>query len=98
MTLLLGIDSEHNAACRHPYKAFEAPFIDMLKGWVMYAENHLGRYETPIGEDYVMGQVWENIGHALLEFLNGETGPRLNRAHLNSFIRQTMKDNGIKMD
>lgn len=48
--------------------------IDMLQGWENYAIAHKKRYESPIGNDYVLGEYWAETGLAIKRLLDGETG------------------------
>jgi hypothetical protein len=47
---------------------------EMLLGWALYAEAHEARFESGIGEDYVLGPYWANVGLAIKRLLDGETG------------------------
>lgn len=73
---------------------FETQIVRMLDAWKEYAADHKARYESPIGDDGVLGAYWESIGDALRGLLNGETG-RLDCGTLDGFILDTMKENGI---
>jgi hypothetical protein len=64
--------SEHQKALRGDGLA--RAMRDMLKGWQHYARSHKRRYETPIGEDYVLGRYWAETGLAIKRLLDGETG------------------------
>jgi hypothetical protein len=86
----------HNEAVDWP-KGFETPIVKMLHYWEMYASKHQTRFESLIGEDYVLGPEWVNIGTAIRGLLNGETG-RLDCGTLDGFILETMRENGIETD
>ena len=45
-----------------------------IDAWCLYASAHELRYESPIGEDYVLGPAWADWGRSLRALLNGETG------------------------
>lgn len=53
---------------------FGDSIVQMFKALVQYAECHREAYESPIGEDYVMGEYWLNMASGLSGLLNGETG------------------------
>lgn len=46
----------------------------MIAEWCAYAEAHWLRYDSPIGQDGVLGDEWARMGKALRGMLNGETG------------------------
>lgn len=58
----------------------------MLRGWSLYAKAHRDRFESGIGEDYMLGLEWADIGMALLGLLNGETGG-LDRGSIDRNVR-----------
>jgi hypothetical protein len=90
----------HNTAVDHALDSrcvvrnFETSLVHMLTAWAVYAESHKIRYESPIGEDFVLGTEWRQIGLSLRGLLNGETG-RLDCGTLDSFILDTLKENGF---
>lgn len=88
----------HNMAIRtatiHCVTTAEASLVNMLRGWYDYAGEHIARYGSKLGDDYVLGPAWFQIGSALLRMLNGELG-RLDGGTLDKFIRQTMLDTGF---
>lgn len=83
----------HNEAIDRP-RGFEVPIVRMLHFWEMYAAEHAKRWESPIGEDYVLGPEWRDIGLAIRGLLNGETG-QLDCGTLDSFILNTLRENAI---
>lgn len=85
---------KHRAIFQNKHYAMETPMVDMLRGWAEYAEDHKARYETPVGDDGVLGAYWESMGDALRGLLNGETG-RLDCGTLDGFILNTMKFHGV---
>lgn len=86
----------HYAAMANP-KGTEKPIVAMLTAWEDYAEWHEDRFESSIGDDYVLGRAWTNIGMALLDLLNGDCG-RLDCGHLDAQIRDRMERAGIDAD
>jgi hypothetical protein len=91
-----GWQGEHAKALHIPRGA-EIPFVSLLNGWLEYADSHSRRFETGIGEDYVLGPQWAAIGSALLSLLNGELG-RLDGGSLDSLIRDTLAAEGFDAD
>jgi hypothetical protein len=75
----------------------EDSIVKMLRGWEKYAQAHRLRFESPIGEDYVLGVAWQEIGEALRTLLNGELG-RLDGGTVDGFILDTMAENGINTE
>jgi hypothetical protein len=75
----------------------EKPVRDMLISWDAYARQHQARYESLIGEDYVLGPTWASIGESIRTLLNGECG-RLDCGTLDSFILKTLEANGINTE
>ena len=66
----------------------------MAKGFAQYAETHQRQFESTIGEDYVLGPEWAQIGKGILGLLNGETC-RLDCGTVDGFIRDTFTANGF---
>lgn len=88
--------TNHNSAMLHPVGA-EVPIVGLLRAWREYQTAHAKRYETGIGNDYVLGVEWENIGRAIIRLLNGETG-RLDCGTLDGDIRRILADEGFCND
>lgn len=86
--------SEHLAALKAPRPGFENALELLLRGFEAYASAHAVRYESPIGEDLIMGEAWQMIGHALIGMLGGDTG-RFDCGTLDARIRKVLADNGI---
>ena len=49
-------------------------FAPMFRAWCRYATDHAVRYGSGIGEDYVLGKAWRDIGLALRRLLDGHIG------------------------
>ena len=64
---------QHSLAVRDP-KGFELPITTMLHALATYADEHERRYESPVGEDGVMGEYWLDMAKAVKGLLTGETG------------------------
>lgn len=63
----------------------EQALVLMFKGWLMYADAHLADYESPIGDDMILGPEWASIGKGLRNLLNGELG-RMDAGTLDSVV------------
>lgn len=63
----------------------EQALVLMFKGWLMYADSHFTNYESPIGDDMVLGPGWASIGKGLRDLLNGVLG-RMDAGTLDSVI------------
>ena len=63
--------------------------MELLSGWLRYADAHRGAYESGIGADYVLGPAWAQIGAGLRALLNGELG-RLDGGTLDGLLCSTL--------
>jgi hypothetical protein len=75
----------------------EQGVVQMLRGWADYADAHFHRFESPIGEDYVLGPAWLDIGKGIRSLLNGETG-RLDCGTIDGLILEIAEHNGFEED
>lgn len=85
--------TRHMQALRAP-RGFENAIVHMISAWARYADEHRFAYETPIGNDAVIGEAWHDMARAILALLNGATG-RLDCGTLDGFIRDTMASEGV---
>lgn len=100
-----GWDVRHNAAVDNALataptvqaSSQESTVVRMLSAWAGYAKAHREKFESTIGEDYVLGPAWEEIGLGIRALLNGETG-RLDCGTLDAFILDTLGGNGVSTD
>jgi hypothetical protein len=67
---------------------------NMISVWCTYAEQHQRRYESPIGEDGVLGAEWARMGKSILGMLNGETG-NLDCGTVDGLIRSIAAGHGV---
>ena len=88
-----GWQERHFTAVRVP-KGPEVPIVTLINGWAEYANVHRARFESGIGEDYVLGPQWAAIGAALRALLNGELG-RLDGGTLDGFLNATLTAEGF---
>lgn len=79
----------------NPRRKAEAAILRALAAWERYADAHRATCDSPIGEDYVLGQHWKEWGLSLRGLLNGDVGPRLDCGTLDAFILDTLAVNGI---
>ena len=84
----------HLEAFETPRAGFESALVHLVKGLREYAQAHLDAYDSPIGEDYVIGDEWENIAHGIHGLLTGEHG-RLDGGSLSLAIMQELKAAGL---
>lgn len=68
-----------------------------LDAWCEYASAHKRRYESTIGEDYVLGPAWARWGAAVRELLNGECG-NLDCGTLDHIIHANLIEQGFDPD
>ena len=61
-----------------------------IRAWADIADNHLRAYDSPIGDDGVLGPAWQKIGDGLLDLLNGECGA-LDAGTLDRMIRAVLR-------
>lgn len=78
----------HQGAVRH-----------LIVGLLGYAHAHKSRYESAIGDDYILGPCWLKIADGLLGLLNGETGNldcgTMDAAIRNAAITAVFKDHDL---
>lgn len=84
----------HRLAVHAPRDGEERSIVWMLRAWLQYADSHRNRFESGIGEDYILGPKWETIGRGILGLLNGETG-RLDCGTLDGCIRSALVAEGF---
>lgn len=82
------------ATWNNPRIAMESGLLHMLQGWLEYADAHRAAYDSPIGEDGVLGPAWQEMGEGLRSLLNGDLG-RMDGGTLDGVILDAMSMNGI---
>lgn len=87
----------HMAAVNNPTRSLGGGVVMGLKAWVLYAEQHAQRFESDIGQDYVLGPAWAQWGLSLRTLLNGELGG-LDGGTLDHIIYQNLKEQGYDPD
>jgi hypothetical protein len=89
--------ARHEQALRAPTPGtHEAALVGMFGAWVAYAEAHRRAYDSPIGDDGVLGDEWRAIGHGLLGLLNGDLG-RLDGGSMDRAIRTVLEHAGCEV-
>ena len=90
---------QHQAATREGDGAFAPPFeqsiLRTLASLAMYADAYAERYESPIGNDGVLGESWCEMVHGLRGLLNGDIG-RLDGGTLDAAILALYKAAGFE--
>ena len=89
--------TRHINAVRFP-RGNEVGYIDMLRGWLWYADNHHNQFDSGIGEDYYTGDIWSRIGIELRALLNTDIGQRLDLGTLDGIILESLKAEGFSED
>jgi len=69
-----GWADRHFAAAQCPQSEYEKALVEMLSGWLRYADAVASGGQSGIGQDYALGPCWARIGDGLRGLLNGETG------------------------
>lgn len=91
-----GWQQRHHNALTFP-RDYEVAIVGLFRAWYQYAVLHELRFESMIGEDYILGPAWTNIGSALRTLLNGECGS-LDCGTLDHFVTQTMREHNVDLD
>jgi predicted RNA methylase len=78
---------------RSPRPGFESAIATLYRGMAEYADATRAAYDGTIGDDYVLGESWKDLGNALIGLLNGETG-RLDCGTLDGQIRDLIESGG----
>ena len=73
----------------------ERGIVEMLRGWLRYADEYRAIYSEGIGQDYFIGPIWEQIGQSIRELLNGATG-RLDCGTVDGVIVDTLSAEGVE--
>ena len=85
-----GWQTRHLSAINAPKSEFEKAFVELLSGWLRYADSHAQAYKSRIGDDGVLGAYWAQIGAGLRGLLNGELG-RFDGGTLDSVLVSAME-------
>ena len=83
----------HAAAMVAP-TGFEVPIVSLIRALASYADAHLERYESPVGNDGVLGKEWLAIMQATRGLLNGELG-RLDGGTLDGLLFELARHVGF---
>lgn len=78
MMSMLMIETHQNApwAVRHNLEVQRNlnPVVLAFNALQAMAESHEARFETPIGDDYILGDHWKDMAIGLRGMLNGDCG------------------------
>jgi hypothetical protein len=67
--------------------------VQAINAWCDYASGHKRKFESEIGEDYILAPMWFAWGIALRGLLNGETG-QLDCGTLDAIIYDNLTEQG----
>ena len=87
----------HRDAIEKPRNGFELAMLHLVEGWLRYADAYGERFESGIGEDYVLGVFWSQIGASLRGLLNGDCG-RFDCGTLDGLLSDTLRAEGFDPD
>jgi hypothetical protein len=92
-----GWADRHLMAVTLPNSDYEKAVVEMLSGWLRYADAVQSAWDSSIGNDYVLGPNWAQIGAGLRGLLNGELG-RIDAGTLDSILCRTLETQGFDPD
>jgi hypothetical protein len=78
--------------------AMEAPMIRMIQAWAEYGIQYREKMNQSIGEDFYAGEYWFTLASSLNKMLSSEMGSRIHAGTVNTFIRETLNEQGFSMD
>lgn len=78
-----------------PQAIFEDAFRNGFIALEYFAQAHFAMYNSPIGEDSVLGEAWLNMARGLVAMLDGEHG-RLDAGTMWSLINDLAKAVGFE--
>lgn len=80
-----------------PRGGFERAIAWHWKALADYAKEHQKRYESPIGDDAILGEHWKQSALAFLGFLNGDCG-RFDCGDLDGRVRVLADSSGVDLE
>lgn len=89
--------AHNDAVMRAPRNGFECALTSAFDALGEYADAHLDRYESPIGDDYILGAAWADMARAFLALLDGETG-RFDCGDLDGRVRDLATKHGVDLE
>lgn len=87
----------HREALDWPRSDHEAAIGLMYRGLMAYPPAHKERFDSLLGEDYVLGPAWIKAARGFLALLNGETG-RLDCGTMDGAIRDIAREHELRLD
>jgi hypothetical protein len=82
---------------RHNQAAWTHPVASLMKEWQRYAVDHHIRYDSRIGDDYVLGPAWEGMAVHLRDMLNGDLGG-MDAGTCDQFILDVLSEHNASID
>lgn len=92
-----GWATRHLAAVACPKAGYERALVEMLSGWLRYADAAQSAWESGVGKDYVLGPKWAQIGDGLRGLLNGDLG-RMDGGALDAVLCRALQAEGFDPD
>lgn len=92
-----GWGAQHLHAVYCPRDGYEKALVQMLAGWLRYADAVQRSWDAGIGKDSVLGPCWAQIGSGLRGLLNGDLG-RMDGGTLDSILCRTLETEGFDPD
>lgn len=89
--------SQHRRALEGRTNSHGRALVAMLAAWEQYSDAHRARFDDGIGQDYVIGPYWAEVGLAIKRLLDGETGG-LDCGSLAHNITAMIEAEGFKTD
>jgi hypothetical protein len=87
----------HTMAIGCPRDGYEKALVEMLSGWLRYADAVQDTWGAGVGKDYVLGPCWAQIGAGLRGLLNGDIG-RMDGGTLDGLLCRTLEAEGFDPD
>lgn len=89
---------EHNMAVDNPKPGIERAIVGMIKSLEEYARAYRRSWDSPIGEDYVLGaDGFKPMVEGLRVLLNGDSG-RLDCGTIDGYLLKLCADNAVELD
>jgi hypothetical protein len=91
-----GWQDRHDRAVNIP-QGVERPLVVICRALEEYATMHQQRFESPVGEDGVLGDGWRDILQGLRTLLNGEAGA-LDCGTVDGYLCRLAERHGVDLD
>jgi hypothetical protein len=81
---------------KNPFNVGFGPTVArMVYAWGTYADHHLARYGSPIGNDGLLGPAWAKQGESIITLLNGDCDG-LDCETIDRLVRDIAREHGIE--